>query len=144
MDNWVVGVTGVVSAVEAARLIGLPYSTFDHWARRGWVRFEIDGSGSGSRRALSVADIERGCVVKALVDAGALPRTVHLVAEAMAGWVTLPAFIVVSADRVDPVPADRVGDLPGLLAAPPLTGVLIVPVGPVCSHVAGGLAGDRW
>jgi DNA-binding transcriptional MerR regulator len=70
------------SAIEAARIAGLPYRTLDYWATTGFIVPSItEASGRGSERRYAFDDLVALRVARQLRDAGVSVQALRVVAE---------------------------------------------------------------
>lgn len=88
------------SAIQAARIIGMPFQTLDEWDRHGFVRpsFAARGRGPGHGRGYTLPDLERLFVARELREhglpmgeiAGLIDRIAAALGRSGEVWVAIP------------------------------------------------------
>lgn len=68
------------TSVQAAKIVGLPYRTLDHWARTSVIIPSVsEAKGTGTERSYSFTDLVALCVARELRKAGISLQTLRCI-----------------------------------------------------------------
>ncbi len=59
-----------ISGPEAARILNMPYNTFNDWVKAGLITCTEESQGRGNPRRLTFSDVERAAILRAFHKAG--------------------------------------------------------------------------
>lgn len=70
------------TSVQAAKIVGIPYRTLDHWARTSVISPSVaEAKGTGTERRYSFTDLVALCVARDLRKAGISLQTLRSIVE---------------------------------------------------------------
>lgn len=79
---------------EVCRAVGISYRQLDYWARTGLLEPSLQpGTGSGTQRLYSDADLKRGQAIRCLLDAGVALQEIRRAIDLAGGFPGLALLI---------------------------------------------------